>query len=316
MTPAFDTPVCEGGYVWWYLDALSDDGRHGLTMIAFIGSVFSPYYARARRRGHGRANPLNHCAFNLAFYSTGGSQGPGRWAMTERGADQVDRSANRLRIGPSAVEWDGSALCLHIDEWSAPLPGKLRGTVRLQPDALHSGSYALDPAGRHHWSPIAPHARVDVVMDRPDLRWQGTGYLDSNRGDRPLEQDFSGWQWSRAALAGCRSAVLYDVVHADAGSLSLALEFDRAGQARPFTPPVPRSMPATAWRMARSSRSEGPQAPRVVQTLEDGPFYARSLLRMRLLGEEVQTMHESLSMARWAKPVVQLMLPFRMPRRG
>ena len=41
------------GYVWWYVDALSDDGRHGLTLIAFIGSVFSPYYALARRRGAG-----------------------------------------------------------------------------------------------------------------------------------------------------------------------------------------------------------------------------------------------------------------------
>ncbi len=42
-----------GGYAWWYVDALSDDGRHGLTLIAFIGSVFSPYYAW--RAGGGRS---------------------------------------------------------------------------------------------------------------------------------------------------------------------------------------------------------------------------------------------------------------------
>ena len=49
----FDAPVPHGGYAWWYVDALSDDGRHGITIIAFIGSVFSPYYAwapPARRR--------------------------------------------------------------------------------------------------------------------------------------------------------------------------------------------------------------------------------------------------------------------------
>ena len=51
----FDEPVAPNGYAWWYVDALSDDGRHGLTVIAFIGSVFSPYYAWARRRG--RADP-------------------------------------------------------------------------------------------------------------------------------------------------------------------------------------------------------------------------------------------------------------------
>ena len=43
-------PVRPGGYAWWYVDALSDDGQHGLTIIAFIGSVFSPYYAWARAR--------------------------------------------------------------------------------------------------------------------------------------------------------------------------------------------------------------------------------------------------------------------------
>ena len=51
--PRFDRPVPPNGYLWWYLDALSDDGRHGFTIIAFVGSVFSPYYAAARRRGGG-----------------------------------------------------------------------------------------------------------------------------------------------------------------------------------------------------------------------------------------------------------------------
>ena len=49
--PDFSLAVATNGYAWWYVDALSDDGQHGLTIIAFIGSVFSPYYARARRLG-------------------------------------------------------------------------------------------------------------------------------------------------------------------------------------------------------------------------------------------------------------------------
>ena len=39
----FDSPIPPGGYLWWYLDALSDDGRSGITVIALLGSVFSPY---------------------------------------------------------------------------------------------------------------------------------------------------------------------------------------------------------------------------------------------------------------------------------
>src|SRR5688572_21080869 len=33
----FDEPVVRNGYAWWYIDALSDDGKQGLTIIAFIG---------------------------------------------------------------------------------------------------------------------------------------------------------------------------------------------------------------------------------------------------------------------------------------
>jgi hypothetical protein len=86
--PNFTAPVGgDGGYIWWYLDAVSDDGKYGLTLIAFIGSVFSPYYAWS-----GWKNPFNHCAINVALYRLDGAGG--RWAMTERRADQLDRSAH------------------------------------------------------------------------------------------------------------------------------------------------------------------------------------------------------------------------------
>ena len=52
----------------------------------------------------------------------------------------------------------------------------------------------------------------------------------------------------------------------------------------------------------------------MVRTLEDAPFYARSLVAAKLLGESVILMHESLSLDRFRMPVVQAMLPFRMPR--
>ena len=53
--PDFARLVHANGYAWWYVDALSDDGQNGITIIAFIGSVFSPYYAFARRKGVGRS---------------------------------------------------------------------------------------------------------------------------------------------------------------------------------------------------------------------------------------------------------------------
>lgn len=49
-------------------------------------------------------------------------------------------------------------------------------------------------------------------------------------------------------------------------------------------------------------------------TFEDAPFWPRSLLATRLCGRSATAVHESLSLDRFALPVVQAMLPFRKPR--
>ena len=51
-------------------------------------------------------------------------------------------------------------------------------------------------------------------------------------------------------------------------------------------------------------------------TLEDTPFYNRSLVAAHWQGQPVLAMHESLDLGRFTQPIVQAMLPFRMPRRG
>ena len=292
--------------------------------IVFIGSVFSPYYAWARRSAAAApaprpgADPHNHVAVNVALYRTDG--GPGaRWAMTERGSAALQRSADTLTIGPSSLHWDGSTLVLRLDEWAVPLPRRLRGTVRLHP--LASGldaPMALEPSGAHQWWPIAPCARVEVDLSEPGWHWRGNGYLDSNRGPSPLENTFGHWQWARAAMgdagSGAGTAVVYDAHGLDASHTHLALRFDAQGRCTPFNAAPMQPLSSTGWRVPRSQRSDGPA--RLQQTLEDAPFYARSLVQADWLGQPVLAMHESLRLNRFAQPWVQAMLPFRMPRRA
>jgi carotenoid 1,2-hydratase len=303
--PDFSKSVPANGYAWWYVDALSDDGQNGITVIAFIGSVFSPYYAMARRKG--LADPLNHCAINVAVYRKGGN----RWAMTERPRDSVKRTVSSFAVGPSQLSWDGRSLTISIDEISVPIPRRIRGTIRVVPTALTQQAFTLNEQGHHQWWPIAPCARVQVLLDYPNLRWQGDGYFDMNHGDAPLETGFVDWQWARGALPN-GSAVLYEALRRDGSRINLAMTFDPDGRMQAFSPPPLAKMKRTGWRVGRSIRSEG--GADIVRTLEDAPFYARSVVAAKLFGEPVTLMHESLSLDRFKTPIVQAMLPFRMPR--
>lgn len=269
--------------------------------------MFSPWYAWARKRGP--ADPANHCALNVVL------TGPGtkHWAMTERPARLIARSESDFRIAASAVAWDGHALTVDIDERTAPLPRPLRGRVTLRPAALASHIVNLDGAGHHFWSPIAPVARIDVALTDPHRTWSGPAYLDTNWGTRPLEQDFASWHWCRAPVAD-GTAILYYTTKTDTTRATTALHYAPDGTATPFPPPPEQALPSTFWRLPRSTATDPGRPATVQQTLEDAPFYARSVLNTHLLGQPVTAMHEMLSLRRFDTPWMRLMLPFKAPR--
>ncbi|MEM8665790.1 MAG: carotenoid 1,2-hydratase [Pseudomonadota bacterium] len=301
----FNEPVPPGGYVWWYLDGVSEDGAHAITVIVFIGSVFSPYYAWA-----GKRDPENHVAVNVALYGR-----PARWAMTERGRRHAHRSADGFHVRTSGITWDGTTLKVDIDERCAPLPRALKGTIFIRPDALSAKAYPIDADGAHMWRPIAPSTRIEVDVATPGLSWRGNGYLDMNWGSVPLERTFSHWDWMRVDLGEGRSAIFYETEELGEGAKGqrLALLCGADGSAEPIAPPPRHPLARTLWRVPRAAWSEG--APPVVRrTLEDAPFYVRTEVEMGLFGAKHTAIQESLSLRRFTNPVVKLMLPFRMPR--
>lgn len=233
--------------------------------------------------------------------------------MTERGRAHVQRDEHILAIGPSSLGWHGDSLELNIDEICAPLPRRLRGKIRLTPTGLTERAFPLDAAGRHVWQPVAPRARLDVRFDEPNMNWSGTGYFDSNHGCEPLEAGFQDWSWSRLHRRD-DSLVLYDTHARDGNHSTLALRFERDGRMKEM-PPLPHTaIPKTGWRMARPSRADLNHPISVRRTLEDTPFYSRSLIEGSFYGEHAAGIHESLCLDRFASPFVKAALPFRMPR--
>ena len=287
---------------------MSDDGQHGITLIAFVGSVFSPYYAWAR--GRGRAQADHHCALNVAIYSKGHK----RWAMTERGQRHCARSARQFTIGPSQMSWDGDCLTIDIDEIGVPLPRRIRGRIKLWPQQLFGYSTPLDVAGQHRWGPLAPASRIEVDLSAPDLKWQGHAYLDSNEGDEPIDRGFHTWNWSRARMRDGSTLVFYDMQAPGTEDRVLSLRFTPKGTVEPLDAPPVQRLPKTAWRIDRRMRSA--HSVRLHEQLEDTPFYQRSLLQFEYGRERLLAFHETLSVPRLVSPVVQAMLPWRMPRRA
>jgi len=233
--------------------------------------------------------------------------------MTERPRQALDRSRDHLAIGPSALEWDGDGVTIRIDEITAPLPRRVRGTIRLHAGPVARRRFRLDPNGRHRWWPIAPCARIEVDLDSPALNWSGSGYFDTNDGDAPLERDFVYWDWCRADVED-GAAVLYNTICRDGEVDPIALRFHESGAVDDFTPPPPVTLSPTLWRVARTTRADAGNAVAVRKTLEDTPFYSRSIIDTHVLGAPASAVHESLSLDRFRAPWVQLMLPFKVPR--
>ena len=305
----FSKAVPPGGYLWWYVDAISDDGREAMTLIVFVGSVFSPYYHRARRRGVAAAEA--HCAFNTILYGPGSRK---RWSMTERSESALERSSDTYALGPSRIHWDGHSLTAAVDERCVPFPRRMRGTIRITPEVMTGHSLQLDRAGHHRWHPIAPLAHVEIDFPGLRTRWSGHGYLDSNDGTEPLADGFTGWDWTRLRMDNDECVVRYEAREHQRQPHRLALRFTNDGSLiNEASSPAGRLATTSVWRMPRRMPSGG-DPHQLLRTLEDTPFYARSLLEATIDGQHGRGLHESLCMQRFTRPWVQTLLPFRMPR--
>ncbi|WP_281968258.1 carotenoid 1,2-hydratase [Roseovarius nanhaiticus] len=285
---------------------MSDDGARAISVIGFIGSVFSPWYAWS-----GRRDPENHVCLNVATYGPGG-----RFAMTDRGRSALRQSRDHLTIGPSSMRWDDGRLIIDIDEVSGPpIVSRMRGRVTLTPDAVTSVELPLTPDGSHVWRPFAPSCRIEVEMDAPGGTWSGHGYFDANFGTRALEQDFSFWTWGRYPTSSGTTCI-YDAALRDGSSLDCAVHIAPDGSASVTDAPPRTAFKRTLWQIRRETRADPGTVPTQVLPMLDAPFYSRSAVTTQLNGEEVTGVHEALDLDRFASRLVKPMLAFRVPRRA
>ena len=301
--PNFNLEVPSNGYAWWYIDGMSYDGAKAISIIGFIGSVFSPWYAWS-----GRKEPHNHCCINVALYGKGW-----RWTMTERGEESLKQSPNQLQVGPSSYTWVDGKLVIAINEVSTPHFDKVIGTVTITPAYITNIEVNLTSDGAHIWRPFAPNAEIEVEIDKKGWKWRGHGYFDANFGTRALEQDFSYWTWSRLA---CKegSVAFYDANRREGEPLSVSLKFNSNGLVEEMKAPPETRLSRSLWAVNRKTRSDIGYKPRQIKHMLDAPFYTRAGIKTKIFGEEVIGVHEALDLNRFSSPWIKPMLALRVPR--
>lgn len=304
--PNFNIIVPPNGYAWWYIDGVDRTAQRAVSVIGFIGSVFSPWY-----RWSGRKDPENNVCINVATYGPGG-----RFTMTDRGRSALRQSEDRFEVGPSSLRWEAGKLIIEIDEISGPpIISRVRGRITLTPSAITDQELALTRDGAHIWRPFAPTSHIKVDLNGEGWQWDGHGYFDANFGTRALEEDFSYWTWGRFPTQQ-GSTCFYDATRLDGSVLEQAVTFNREG-ALVDTPMPPKArLPRSLWAVARETRADAGYRPKQVKNMLDAPFYSRSAVKTKINGMETVGVHEALDLVRFRSPLIKPMLAVRVPRRA
>lgn len=289
-------PSMPGAYRWYYADVTAGD--YSAVFIFMVGSLFSPRYSVAARRG---GLPREHCAVNFALYHRGVRR---CWVLTEYPVVEVER-ALRLRIGRSALSYEEGCVRMAVEERTAPWGRPVVARLELEPLTPGGNEVQLVPGLPHWWQPMAPRARARLEVDTEGLDVEGLGYHDTNHGEELLGARLSGWHWARTH--GERETVVDYVlpegvapVRMTAGPHGVRCERGPGAESGPTE--------LTGWglRVPRHLRA-GNVVVAERRFLESSPFYARVEARQG----EWDTLGEVADFRRFHSPLIRWMAHFR-----
>lgn len=292
-----EPPSASGAYRWLYADVVCGDVT--AVFIFMMGSLFSPRYAAAVRRG---GKPLDHCAVNFARYRGGARR---QWVLSEYAGAIVAQDGRALRIGRSSLRYgaDGTLL-IHVHERTAPWGRLAEARLELSPKSPPFDELALDAAGRHLWQPLAVRAEAKLTLPREGVTLTSHGYHDTNHGAEPLGRSVTAWRWARVHRAD-RTFIHYHLegephpIEVTAG--------DGLRQVIRGAPPAP-APERTAWglRIPRHAPAGEGVLPSG-RLLESAPFYAR--FEFHQAGAHV--LGEVADFRRFHSPFIRWMAHFR-----
>ena len=196
----FDPEKPQGGYEWWYFDAISLDKNWSLVIIFYEGNPFSPEYIQ--QSDH---KPGDHPAISVSLYHKGKCEyysfleykaGKFHWDNEEQ-AVSIGTNFFRRQEAGGLLEYE-----LLINQAQASghtIEAKLKFLSETIPDDLIEES----KDELHKWNLLQPRAKVTGSINvngrkgKRNIGFSGTGYHDHNVGYEPMKDSFDDWYWGR-----------------------------------------------------------------------------------------------------------------------
>ncbi|RJS24145.1 carotenoid 1,2-hydratase [Corallococcus sp. H22C18031201] len=290
-------PEAAGAYRWFYADVSA--GPFSAVCIFMLGSLFSPRYSAAARRG---GRPAEHSAVNFALYHEGTREA---WVLSEYPEARVE-APGRLAIGRSSLTYaDDGAVRMEVVDWTAPWGRPVRARLLLEPLTPAGEEVTLAPELPHYWRALAPRARARLEVETLGVAVEGLGYHDTNHGEELLGERLSGWHWTRTHRAD--STVVDYHLPGRFPALRLTASATAVSCARGPTSER-RSTYVSSWGLRIPERLDAGPAPLgEPRLLESSPFYARLELRERGL----DSLGEVADFRRFHSPFIRWMAHFR-----
>jgi carotenoid 1,2-hydratase len=296
LPPLAPLPTEPGTYRWYYADVTA--GEYSAVFILMVGSLFSPRYSVAARRG---GLPREHCAVNFALYHRGARL---RWVLSEY-PGVAQESPRRLCIGRSMLSYEDGVVRMEVDERTAPWGRPVRARLVLEPLTPLGDEVQLVPGLPHWWRPLAPRARARLEVATEGVEAEGLGYHDTNHGGEQLGARLERWHWSRTH--GEQETVVDYVLpegvaplRVTAGPRGVLCTRGSGAEA------LPTGLTGWGLRVPRRLRA-GNRVVGAPRLLESSPFYARVEAREQGL----DTLGEVADFRRFHSPFIRWMAHFR-----
>lgn len=308
-----------GGFAWWYLDAVNEDGD-GLVLIWSFGLPFLPGQGQAARAGHGLP-ATQRPSLNLAVYRGGAER---FYLLQEHPPESAQLTPEGGTMGASTLRsWiaeDQRHLEVVLD---TPVPGSphpLTGQLRLSAPAVDLPG-PVGPPSAHAWRPLACACTVAAELKLGDERLLSgsfRAYHDRNESPSPLHTlGIEHWIWGRVAFPD-HERIFYALWPESGGAPQvLGLRVDRDGRMTALGQPRIALGPArrTLYGMTRWDSVDILDGERPwlnvgeLQTVDNGPFYLRFVARALAEGVEGVGVVEAVRPGRvdldWQRPMVR-----------